>query len=93
MHVQLQSNDAWTNATGSPFKAKPNQLTVIASMESAGNYRCLDNPAFMSHFDMEMTYRLSSDVALMYWSTGCGSSPMVSRTQTPGCMKLNASPV
>ena len=76
MQMQMQNNGDWTNATGSPFKAKPNQLTVIASMESAANYRCLDNPALMSHFDMEMTYKLSSDVALLYWSTGWGSSLM-----------------
>ena len=54
----------------SPFKARADQMAIIASMESAAYYACLSNPAFMSKFDLEMTYRRQSDVALLYWGNG-----------------------
>ena len=54
----------------SPFKARADQLTVIASMESTAYYQCLHDEAFMSKFDLEMTYRRQSNVALLYWGDG-----------------------
>jgi hypothetical protein len=51
----------------STFKARNDQLAVIASMESSEYYRCLDDPAFMSKFDVHMTYHRASEVPLLYW--------------------------
>ena len=49
-----------------PDRVFPEQLAVVMSMESAVNYGCLDNPAYMSAFDVEMTYRLSSQILIPY---------------------------
>ena len=60
-----------SNATISPFKHHAGQLAVVMSMESSAYYRCLDDPAFMQQFDVEMTYRKSADIPLFYWGQGC----------------------
>ena len=39
-------------------RASAGQAVVVASMEPAGYYPCLDNPAFMGMFDLEMSYRM-----------------------------------
>lgn len=49
------------------------QLWVAWSMESAVNYPLLKSPDFMNRFDLTMTYRLDSDVAVPYSS--CYGSP------------------
>jgi glycosyl transferase family 10 (putative fucosyltransferase) len=49
------------------FKRKrPGQLWVAWSMESEVHYPRLSRPSFMRRFDLEMTYRLSSDVRAHY---------------------------
>jgi len=40
------------------------------SMESAANYGCLDDPAYMKQFDLEMTYRLRAHIPLPYLRRG-----------------------
>ncbi|KAK9826868.1 hypothetical protein WJX81_002023 [Elliptochloris bilobata] len=47
-------------------RASPGQALVVASMEPAGYYPCLDNPAFMGLFDLEMSYRLRSQIPVPY---------------------------
>lgn len=69
--VQKGPWDASEESNFSPFKARPDQLAVIASMESSSYYKCLDDEAFMSNFDVEMTYRRQSGVPLLYWGNGC----------------------
>lgn len=49
-----------------PERAFAAQIAVIGSIESSINYYCLDDPVFMSRFDVEMTYRLSSHIPLPY---------------------------
>ena len=39
-------------------RASAGQAVVVASMEPAGYYPCLENPAFMGMFDLEMSYRM-----------------------------------
>ena len=41
-------------------RASPGQMLVVASMEPAAYYPCLDNPAFMGLFDLEMSYRMQA---------------------------------
>jgi len=45
-------------------RATPGQMLVVASMEPAAYYPCLDNPAFMGLFDLEMSYRMQARRAL-----------------------------
>jgi len=45
-------------------RASPGQMLVVASMEPAAYYPCLDNPAFMGLFDLEMSYRMQARRAL-----------------------------
>ncbi len=45
-------------------RASPGQMLVVASMEPAAYYPCLDNPAFMGLFDLEMSYRMQVRRAL-----------------------------
>ena len=40
----------------------PRQIWIAESMESAENYPQLEDPDFMAMFDIEMTYRQSSDI-------------------------------
>lgn len=47
-------------------KKLPGQLWVAWSMECEENYRRLQDPRFMSAFDLTMTYRLDSDVPVPY---------------------------
>lgn len=42
-------------------------LRVIASTESSVYYNCLDHHGFMAQFDIEMTYRMCSQVPLHYF--------------------------
>lgn len=51
---------------GAPDRAFPGQLAITMSMESAANYRCLDDPGYMKGFDIEMTYRLASPIPVPY---------------------------
>lgn len=55
---------------GGSFRARPDQVTIAASMESAAYYPALDDAAYMAHFDVEATYRLSADVMLGYFNEG-----------------------
>lgn len=52
---------------GGATKAKPSQLTVGMSMESAEYYGSLNDRSYMSQFDIEMTYRLCSQVPVLYF--------------------------
>src|SRR5262249_39664375 len=45
---------------------RPGQLWVAWSMECEHNYPRLCDPAYMRHFDLTMTYRLSADVSMPY---------------------------
>lgn len=56
-------------ANGS-FRARPDQVTIAATMESAAYYPSLTDAAFMSRFDVEASYRLSADVVLSYYNDG-----------------------
>lgn len=68
-----------TGASG-PFTANPassfvaradgSQLAVGLTMESAAYYRAMDDPAFMSQFGIDATYRRTAHVQAMYWSEG-----------------------
>jgi Glycosyltransferase family 10 (fucosyltransferase) C-term len=49
-----------------PDRAFPQQIAIVASMESSAYYSCLDDPNYMRQFDLTMTYRLSSDVPIPY---------------------------
>ena len=55
-------------AAGAPPSTKPHpaQIRVIMSMESAKYYPKLSSKEFMSKFDIEMTYRTTSDIPLYY---------------------------
>jgi hypothetical protein len=46
------------------------QRWVAWSMESAAMYPALDDPRFLSAFDLTMTYRLDSDVPVPYFEPG-----------------------
>jgi hypothetical protein len=46
----------------------PGQQWVAYSMESDKNYPLLADDEFMQEFDVEMSYRLKSDVLAGYWS-------------------------
>lgn len=63
------------NKTFSTFKARPDQIAILASMESSTYYTCLDFEYWMKNFDLEMTYRQSSQVQLLYWNNGYGLPP------------------
>jgi len=54
----------------SPERTSPDQLAVVMSMESSLNYGCLDDPAYMAKFDIEMTYRIRSHIPLPYLRAG-----------------------
>ena len=49
-----------------PERSFPEQIAVVMSMESAVNYNCLDNAEYMAAFDVEMTYRMSSQIVIPY---------------------------
>ncbi|GBF98653.1 galactoside 3-L-fucosyltransferase [Raphidocelis subcapitata] len=60
----------WHAPTGCWAPRRPpgsKHLRVVASTESSVYYNCLDDPGFMSQFDVEMTYRLCSQVPLLYF--------------------------
>lgn len=46
------------------------QIWVAWSMESAAMYPVLDDPQYLSAFDLTMTYRLDSDVPVPYFEPG-----------------------
>lgn len=48
------------------MRARPDQVTIAATMESAAYYRGLIDPAYMAHFDIEASYQLKADVMLAY---------------------------
>ena len=52
-----------------PERAFPTQLAVVMSMESAANAPCLAEPTYMRSFDIEMTYRITSDIPITYLRT------------------------
>ena len=54
---ELCANKMIKERSGHVRRARDGQLAVVMSMESAANYNCLDDPAFMAEFDFEMTYR------------------------------------
>ncbi len=54
-------------------KSNPKQLAIMMSMESVGYYECFNDPAFMSEFDFEMTYRL--DVRTVHTPAQENASP------------------
>lgn len=49
-------------------KKQAGQLWVAWSMECDKNYPQLNDPEFMQHFDLTMTYQLNSDVQTSYFS-------------------------
>jgi alpha-1,3-fucosyltransferase 10 len=51
-------------------KARPEQLWVAVSKESSVNYPLLADAAFMSRFDVSMTYRRDSTIPLLYVEEG-----------------------
>lgn len=52
------------------FRFRPDQVTIAATMESAAYYPTLNDPAYMSRFDIEASYRMSADVVLSYYNDG-----------------------
>jgi alpha-1,3-fucosyltransferase 10 len=60
---------------------RPGQLWVAWSMESRMMCPTLDDPAFMSRFDLTMTYERSSDVWYPYF--GPGTVPGLTRPPAP----------
>lgn len=52
-----------------PQKANPKQQFVGLSMESEMYYHMLKDKKYMAHFDMTMTYKLSSDITTCYMSS------------------------
>ncbi|KAJ3238863.1 4-alpha-L-fucosyltransferase [Chytriomyces hyalinus] len=66
--ISLQEADAlWYFA---PFVTEnvdyPAHTKIVMSLEPSSYYPQLDNPQFMSQFKYKMTYRLNSDVPLIY---------------------------
>jgi len=55
-----------TSCYAFPERAFPTQLAVVMSMESAANAVCLLDKAYMASFDIEMTYRITSDIPITY---------------------------
>eukprot|EP00762_Andalucia_godoyi_P007445 ANDGO_07854.mRNA.1 Glycoprotein 3-alpha-L-fucosyltransferase A len=53
-----------------PTSKPSNQYWIAGSMESDKYYGQLENPEFLSRFDFEASYRLSSEVPLGYGSNG-----------------------
>jgi hypothetical protein len=51
-------------------RAFADQVAIVMSMESAVNYACLDDAAYMALFDIESTYRLTSHIPLPYLREG-----------------------
>jgi hypothetical protein len=49
---------------------QPGQIWVAFCMESDVNYPHLSNLEFMKHFDLTMTYRLTSDIPALYCGQG-----------------------
>jgi hypothetical protein len=49
-----------------PDRAFPDQIAIVASMESSAYYNCLDDAQYMARFDIEMTYRMTSDIPTPY---------------------------
>jgi len=49
-------------------RAHPLQLRCVMSMESSAYYPRLDDPTYMAQFDIESTYRRSSDIPLHYFN-------------------------
>jgi hypothetical protein len=54
---------------------RPGQLWIAWSMESELNFPQLQNPRFLGHFDLTMTYRLNSDVPILYVTECFGADP------------------
>ncbi|KAJ3405977.1 hypothetical protein CcCBS67573_g02235 [Chytriomyces confervae] len=52
--------------TGSIDPPHHNHTKIVMSLEPSSYYPQLDNPDFMSQFKYKMTYRLNSDVPLLY---------------------------
>ena len=48
-------------------KHRPEQLSIFSSMESADIYQKLRDNAYMSKFDLKMTYELNSDAIMSYF--------------------------
>ena len=51
---------------GGSRRARPDQVTIAATMESAVYYPGLVDPSYMARFDVEASYRLAADVMLSY---------------------------
>jgi hypothetical protein len=67
--LELKDNmiDAfWYHAPHTDKVINPNAVNIIMSLESSINYGMLDDPGFMKNFRYKMTYRLNSDVPLVY---------------------------
>ena len=57
------------------LQKRPGQRWVAWSMESELNFPQLTSPHFMRYFDLTMTYRLNSDVPILYVSECFGADP------------------
>jgi alpha-1,3-fucosyltransferase 10 len=71
-------------------RGRPEQLAVVMSMESAAYYACLDSKEYMSHFDMEMTYRMCSQVPVHYLVDDLAQLPKLQTPALPFEDKLDA---
>ena len=58
-------------------------MRVVASTESPVYYNCLDHRGFMSQFDIEMTYRMCSQVPLHYFVDSYASLDEAGLLQPP----------
>lgn len=55
------------NLRSLPLPKKPGQIWVAMSMESDANYPIQGDPLVMSHFDICMNFRRSSDIPMLYF--------------------------
>ena len=77
------------------LEKRPGQLWVAWSLESRVMCSALDDPAFMRHFDLTMTYERSSDVWYPYFGPGTVpglQQPVAARTAPAPVVYLQANP-
>lgn len=65
-------------------------MQVITSMESSRYYKRLNDPRFMNQFDIEMTYRTTSDVPLYYFGAYAHIMDLLEPPTTPAENKTQA---
>src|SRR5215471_14780227 len=70
-----------------PLPKKPGQIWVAMSLESDANYPIQRDPGFMSHFDVRMNFRRSSDLPILYFHPD-----LIPLLQTPPKPKFRRAP-